>query len=1502
MAELAAGAVGSLLGVLRAEAQLLRRVGNDVEFIKEEMESMNSFLEHLARTAPPSGSHDEQVQTWMNQVRELAHDCSNCIDHYLLRGDPAIHRARGGLKGHFWWAYWFVQELIAKNIAATRLRELKERAADVGKRRLRYGVEIPGKPATPGGATSSSTLMPSSSSSSQAIAALPAAAEDDDEDEGIQHQAGAMAEHYSYYRRLVLEPPTLDNYFIEKICNWVATLKTNWVESMPSIAIVAPGDTKDNIIISEGLEKACSQFDCTVWINLSSVHYASDKLGPNKVLFFILRVCRLQKEHNKWKEKEAGVDKFRVWLAGRAEKGEIRQQFKANVDKKIKALEGTMDNPKGTPRKTDKPLGVLYLTLLVLREERSDQEIEEVLKWDEQQMIENTAMKLAEYMQTEGGVNLDNTQYKRILQEVFLTSASNRAPAPAPTTLCDHQTKEIRDQIKEIINLVKQEILAGTQPTKSHGPGEQEPGDGQIDRAIQYTKKKIPEMKQKIEQQMMIKGLVGQINEHLDEHKLLIILQDENRRRGPMWEDIMNALNLLNHGNGSAVIVTTTDSQKAKEFCYPPTEPITYSLVGLYHDIVLNLTQHRVNKEGDNSTQILRDILDKCHPHEFCMKMFAGALYTNPNRSNKELVRLSEALQVQDPAGLGSTLAINAKKIFKFSYRDLSTEHRTCLLYLAIFPQGDNIRRSTLIGRWLTERLIRKEDWSIAVRHAEQCFDALIDRCLVCPGDISAKGEFKSCMVGDLVHGFITKMAKKQHVLDPRLSHLLARHFSISSGLRLRASDNIDKFVRELHNYSPQLSLLKLLDLQGCKCFDKKSNNLKAICNNIPFLKYLSLRQTNITHLPREINNLHDLEILDIRQTSVPVKETRHVLLLKLRRLLAGHTDSSASGNSTGITNRKHKSDYSYVSIPYKTEKMENLEVLSNVKALSSHGDELKDIKKLWQLRKLGVVIDDNDKHLMNLLQTIGDLKECLQSISITIPETRSKDPSTDENLLPRNIYTHLIQPPKVLGSVSINGHTKRVKILSLLGKGSSELAKVTLSGTKLEQRNLKVLDSLPKLRCIRLRHSAYIHPWLIFNKEEFEHLKYLLIDGDNMTDINFAMGAAVALEKIVLSSTNIKSLSGVGHLPMLKELELKGNEFFDSFSGEAPPQESTEPVKATEDRTAPQKNTQLASHPEDGAVPQKKNQLVSPPDDGAVSQKTTESVQPPEDGATPQINTELGSPSEVEAAPQKSTGQVSQAEDGVAPQKITERNITFKKEEFQHLRYFHFEDTRKINIIFENGAAPELEKIILYMDSTESKLTVPGSLPKLREVEVKGDKSIFLSLFNNANKINKVTLFDTLLKKGDDLYKLLSKNPSMSCLVLLDNSCDESQLSFDKDDFCNLNLLIIKCYKIRSINFNSGSCTNLEKVIWFYNECDPKNEIQISGVDNIGKLKELELNGNSVPRQLRNDIKAHKNKPVFRHDKPQQKEDKAHENKQGDAPCFPHFTTSYFSKKKNQH
>ncbi|KAF6998868.1 hypothetical protein CFC21_014955 [Triticum aestivum] len=517
--------------------------------------------------------------------------------------------------------------------------------------------------------------------------------------------------------------------------------------------------------------------------------------------------------------------------------------------------------------------------------------------------------------------------------------------------------------------------------------------------AIKETKRKMYQFLWKIVGQLRIKVLVDKIKPHLENKKTLIILQDDQDyvSAGSRWEETRNALKLL---GCRAVIVSTKNSQKATEFCHPPgVEPITYSLVGLYHDTVLELTKARMNKGNDGYTpNILREILAKCHPHEFCMKIFTYALYANPNRSYEELCKLHEDLVPH------KTFGSKAKKMIKFSYKDLPREHKTCLLYLAIFPQGQNIKRSTLIGRWVTEGLITKQDWATAVHHAEQCFDTLIERGLLFPHEIGAAGKVKSCILGDQVHGFITKVASKEHILDARLSDLWARHFSIFSGLRLRASDGIDNFVHKLPKYSPQLPLLKVLDLEGTKCFEK-NHYLRDICNKILLLKYLSLRRTNVRYLPSEINNLHELEVLDIRQTMVPERATRDVLLLKLRRFLANRVDPNPGLND--------KSPHFPVQIPSKIEKMENLEVLSSVKA-SGDGRELKEIKNLWQLRKLGVVIEDRVIHLTRLLQAISDLKDCLRSLSVTIScNTRTKSILSSKEGHAIDVHRWLRQTPK---------------------------------------------------------------------------------------------------------------------------------------------------------------------------------------------------------------------------------------------------------------------------------------------------------------------------------------------------------------------------------------------------------------------------------------------------------------------------------------------------------
>jgi hypothetical protein len=1233
MAELAAGAVSSLLVVIRNEALLLHGVQDDVQFIKEEMESMNSFLAYLARSAPPGGEHDEQVRTWMNQVRLLAQDCHNCIDLYLYSGNPDIHRAKSRLRRHLWWAYWFLRKLLAQHRAAVQLRQLKARARDVGERRLRYGVEVPAMSAGAAGQSPSTASSRAAAASSSGYAGGGGDNEEDDDDQLVGPWAMTAGGH-SGGRRASIEHRTLDDYVKAKLWAWARSVPTDAGVSL-SMVIVVPYihyQIQDllalvqEIWVSRGI-----YYKHSVMVDIPAVHPDHMPLRAKEVLFYILRELKHVKSQPQEQDRERGqgdlddpweayirklqiYDEMKKALAHLKIKDNIKEMKVHEKLEKIKLdIQGRLGRsnrlPKGNKLQDDLDqldLDVLLQLLLQAAVAASQQDQGKnkdmhrfpakriVKKLKEHMEAEEKDKKLeeeeeAKHMGMEGEaagkhmeeekeedddddddddeevegqeiksqnrtrIHLDEAQYELILQKLFPKSSSSM-PLQAQDRSLDKQATTCtlgEDQIKQMIQDAKKDILRELHEGKygeSERTGEYSVPDQNPEKIGQMMVKIEEEFKEQIE----IKGLIEEIKKHLNydcsinnyECPLFILKVDELMDVSTM-EDTRNALSLLNCSADIMVVTTTKDIQLAKEYCYPQLEPIDYSLAGLYNDTMLELTRQQKNEDSCHP-QIFHDILDQCEPHEFCMKIFTHALYANPKRSNEELLKLHSTLQALPTSSNSIT-----KVIFKFSYNDLPKEYKSCLLYLTIFPPGHKIRRSTLIGRWVAEGLTSKEDWHSSIHQANRCFDALSDRCLVYPADIGATGNVKSCVVGDTVHGFITTIARKQHMVETRLSHRLARHFSIFNDLQLRSSDNIDKFFLGLSK-SSRVSLLKVLDLEGCRCFAGKNQRyLKDICSKMLLLKYLSLRRTDITQLPREINNLRELEVLDIRQTEVPPHATANILLLKLKRLLAGHIDLN-SGNF-GSSGR----------IPHRIDKMLNMEVLSNVKAQRSH--DLNDIGKLWQLRKLGVVIDDKDSHLEKLLKAISDLYECLHSLSITtVPVATPRRQTTSElheclrslpittipvatpregtptPELPDDIGSPLENKPKILQSLSIRGTTQRGHLLPLFIKGDrNKLAKITLCSTQLSQDDLKVLAKLPMLQCVRLQHVVCTEHTLTFKKDEFICLKYLLVEGSDLTNITFEDGSACELEKMVLSFTSTGSISGVKLLPKLVELEL---------------------------------------------------------------------------------------------------------------------------------------------------------------------------------------------------------------------------------------------------------------------------------------------------------------------------------------------------------------------------
>lgn len=130
----------SKLGSLLAdEYSLIRGVRGDIQFINDELASMQAFLSNLGDSS--TDGHDDQTEDWMKQVRDVSYDIEDCIDDFAhgLNPDP---------RGNDWltkirMTLYELRTSCRRRSIAAQVAVLKERAKHVGDRRVRYGVPDP---------------------------------------------------------------------------------------------------------------------------------------------------------------------------------------------------------------------------------------------------------------------------------------------------------------------------------------------------------------------------------------------------------------------------------------------------------------------------------------------------------------------------------------------------------------------------------------------------------------------------------------------------------------------------------------------------------------------------------------------------------------------------------------------------------------------------------------------------------------------------------------------------------------------------------------------------------------------------------------------------------------------------------------------------------------------------------------------------------------------------------------------------------------------------------------------------------------------------------------------------------------------------------------------------------------------------------------------------------------------------------------------------------------
>ncbi|XP_047085070.1 disease resistance protein Pik-2-like [Lolium rigidum] len=123
------GVLSSAGNAVADEVARLLGVPREVEFIRNELEMMQSFL-RVASARPDAAARNDTVRTWVKQVRDLAYDVEDCLFDFALYSTTAASS----------WSRWLPDSLAARHSIAQRIRDLKHSVEELNKRNLRYHV------------------------------------------------------------------------------------------------------------------------------------------------------------------------------------------------------------------------------------------------------------------------------------------------------------------------------------------------------------------------------------------------------------------------------------------------------------------------------------------------------------------------------------------------------------------------------------------------------------------------------------------------------------------------------------------------------------------------------------------------------------------------------------------------------------------------------------------------------------------------------------------------------------------------------------------------------------------------------------------------------------------------------------------------------------------------------------------------------------------------------------------------------------------------------------------------------------------------------------------------------------------------------------------------------------------------------------------------------------------------------------------------------------------
>jgi hypothetical protein len=231
---------------------------------------------------------------------------------------------------------------------------------------------------------------------------------------------------------------------------------------------------------------------------------------------------------------------------------------------------------------------------------------------------------------------------------------------------------------------------------------------------------------------------------------------------------------------------------------------------------------------------------------------------------------------------------VNIRKIIQFSYYDLPSHLKTCLLYLSIFPDGHVIEKDTLVWRWVAEGFVHEDE-----EHGESVFKVgerylyeLVSRSMIQNVE-NEETDMRGCRAESMVLDWIRTVAKEENFVNAsgdrydhdqhQFCHIMAVHNKVleephdPEGMwkqKLRSFNGIGCSISSTRLMHRTFQALRVLSLERCE-LTGRSDGLENLIEGLLHLRYLGLRGTGVENLPIGIGGLRYLQTLDLTKTYI---------------------------------------------------------------------------------------------------------------------------------------------------------------------------------------------------------------------------------------------------------------------------------------------------------------------------------------------------------------------------------------------------------------------------------------------------------------------------------------------------------------------------------------------------------------------------------------------------------------------------------------------------------